>query len=102
MISRDDVIKYLIDKELIDKLSTTFQSQLGVNKADWVQEMWLIILELPEDKLVRLYENKELDWYIISIARNQVTNDKSKFNRLYNDKRITYIDEYPIEEQDED
>lgn len=102
MISRDDVIKYLIDKELIDKLSTTFQSQLGVNKADWVQEMWLIILELPEDKLVRLYENKELDWYIISIARNQVTNDKSKFNRLYNDKRITYIYEYPIEEQDED
>ena len=102
MISRDDVIKYLIDKELIDKLSTTFQSQLGDNKADWVQEMWLIILELPEDKLVRLYENKELDWYIISIARNQVTNDKSKFNRLYNDKRITYIDEYPIEEQDED
>lgn len=102
MISRDDVIKYLIDKELIDKLSTTFQSQLGDNKADWVQEMWLIILELPEDKLVRLYENKEIDWYIISIARNQVTNDKSKFNRLYNDKRITYIDEYPIEEQDED
>jgi hypothetical protein len=74
---------------------------LGTNKEDWKQEMWLIILELPEDKLIRLYENKELDWYILSIARNQVVNDRSTFNRKYNDKRITYIDEYPVE-QDED
>lgn len=101
MISRDDVIQYLMDKELIDKLGNTFQSQLGTNKEDWKQEMWLIILELPEDKLIRLYENKELDWYILSIARNQVVNDRSTFNRKYNDKRITYIDEYPVE-QDED
>lgn len=101
MISRDDVIQYLMDKELIDKLGNTFHSQLGTNKEDWKQEMWLIILELPEDKLIRLYENKELDWYILSIARNQVVNDRSTFNRKYNDKRITYIDEYPVE-QDED
>lgn len=90
-----------MDKELIDKLGNTFHSQLGTNKEDWKQEMWLIILELPEDKLIRLYENKELDWYILSIARNQVVNDRSTFNRKYNDKRITYIDEYPVE-QDED
>lgn len=102
MDRRDEVIQYLLDKQLIDKLATTFCSQLGSNKDDFIQEMWVIILELPTDKLVSLYDNKQLDWYILSIARNQVVNERSTFNRVYNRKINTIpIEEY-ITEQDED
>lgn len=102
MDRRDEVIQYLLDKQLLEKLATTFCSQLGSNKDDFIQEMWVIILELPTDKLVQLYKDKQLDWYVISIARNQVTNDKSTFNRKYNSKIIEYVSEYVEKDIEED
>lgn len=99
---RDEVINYLIDKQLIPKLATTFSSQLGNNKEDFIQEMWVIILEIPTEKLITLYENKQLDWYILSVARNQVVNDKSTFNRKYNSKIIEYVSEYVEKDIEED
>lgn len=101
MTKRDDVINYLYNKQLIPKLGSTFISQLGINREDFEQELWLIILEIPEDKLIELYDKKQLDWYILSVARNQVVNDKSTFNKKYNSKIIEYVYDYPIED-DED
>lgn len=101
-MTKDKVIKYLINKKLVERLGAHYQSYLEDLKEDFQQELWLIILELPEDKLIRLYENKQLDFYLLSIARNQVVNDKSTFNRMYNRKINTIPIEDYITEQDED
>lgn len=85
-LKKDEVIKYLINKKLVERLGAHYQSYLEDLKEDFQQELWLIILELPEDKLIRLYENKQLDFYLLSIARNQITNSNSKFNRKYRDR----------------
>lgn len=96
-MTKDEVIKYVIDKQLIPKLATTFSSLLGGNKDDFIQEMYMILLtEIPDSKLIKLYEDKHLDYYILSIARNQVVNDKSTFNRIYNYNRK--INTIPIED----
>ena len=102
-MTKDEVINYVIDKQLIPKLATTFSSLLGGNKDDFIQEMYMILLtEIPDSKLIKLYEDKHLDFYILSIARNQVVNDKSTFNRMYNRKINTIPIEDYITEQDED
>ena len=85
-MKKDEVIKYLINKKLVERLGAHYQSYLENLKEDFQQELWLIILELPEDKIIRLYEDKQLDFYILSIARNQITNSNSKFNRKYRDR----------------
>lgn len=93
-MTRDEIIKEIIDKEFVEKVCTTFGSILGENKDDFYGEFWLIILdEIPEDKLINLYNNKQLYFYLLSIARNQITNDKSKFNKKYQTK----IDKVDIE-----
>lgn len=101
-MTRDDIIKELIDKEFIEKLCTTFSSMLGENKDDFYGELWLIILEIPEEKLIKLYEEKSLYFYLLSVARNQVVNDRSTFNRMYNKKITTIsIDDYLIDIENE-
>lgn len=101
-MTRDDVINTIINSNLIEKLSNTFVSRLGVNKEDFIQEMYLILLEIPEERLVKLYTEGSLNFYLLSVARNQVVNDKSTFNKKYNSKIIEYVYDYPIEESDDD
>lgn len=103
MATKDEIIQELINKKFIEKLCTTFSGQLGGNKDDFYGEMWMIILtEISEEKLVKLYHDKTLYFYLLSIARNQVVNDKSTFNRMYNRKINTIPIEDYITEQDED
>lgn len=83
-MSREDILKYLLSQKLIEKLASRFYSQLGTNKQDYIQEMYLIICEIPENKLIHLFERGELIYYIISICRNQAVYTKSKFNQMFN------------------
>ena len=94
MTTKEDVITYILSQQLIEKLASRFSSQLGVNKQDYVQEMYLIICEMPEKRLVRLFEKGELVYYIMSICRNQAIYKKSKFNQKYNSpiQQIEFID----------
>lgn len=85
-VSVSEAIKYLMDKKLVQRLGGHYQSYLKDNREDFEEDLWEIILNIPEDKLNTLYQNKQLDFYILSIARNQITNDKSNFNKLYQTK----------------
>ena len=42
------------------------------NVEDYQQEMYLILLETPEDKLIKLYNDKELDNYSQKVELNQL------------------------------
>lgn len=84
MTTKEDVITYILSQQIIEKLASRFSSQLGTNKQDYIQEMYLTILEIPDKKLVRLFEKGDLIYYIISICRNQAIYKKSKFNQTFN------------------
>lgn len=49
---------------------------------DFCQEMYLILLETPEDKLIKLYNDKELDNYFARICINQLVNKNSNLHKL--------------------
>lgn len=48
---------------------------------DYKMEMYLILLEIPEAKLFKLYEAKELDDYFFSICRYQAA-PTSQFHKM--------------------
>ena len=74
----------MLSQKLIEKLASRFSSQLGTNKQDYIQEMYLILCEIPEKRLIDIFEKGELIYYIISICRNQAIYKKSKFNLTFN------------------
>lgn len=53
---------------------------------DYQQEMYLILLETPEDKLIKLYNDKELDNYFARICINQLVNKNSNLHKLLQTK----------------
>lgn len=55
---------------------------------DYQQEMYLILLETPEDKLIKLYNDKELDNYFARICINQLVNKNSNLHKLLQTKLI--------------
>lgn len=79
----DKAIEWLQEEKLIEKLASRFASVLGGDKDDFVQHVWLIVLEMPREKLNDLYDKNQLGFYIISIARNQALGAKSTFNKTY-------------------
>ena len=48
-----------------------------------ISELIISLTSMDEDKLISIYENKELKYYCIAIIRNMVINEKSNFNNHY-------------------
>lgn len=80
-----EIFNYVKGLCLPEKMANKFNSRFKntQDKYDYIQEMYLILLEVPDDKLQGLYERKELPNYFSQICLNQITNHHSKFNKKY-------------------
>lgn len=59
---------------------------------DLAQIIYLILLEYDEEKIVDLWENEQLNFFIVRIAKNQLFGEGWEFKKLkkYNANRRTY------------
>lgn len=100
--TRTKILTDICNSGLVNKIANRYSSYIQeFNLDDFVQTIYLFLCDLPEEKLVELYNNKELDYYIIAIVRNQAINTKSKFNLVYNNQVIEYNSEKVISCKDE-
>lgn len=94
MISREKILIDLYESHIVENLTDRFWSYTAENRDDFVQMIYLQVCEIPEDRLVRLYNEHQLDFYVISIIKNQAQCDYNKFRKLYHDDRVQYIENY--------
>ena len=83
MADYDEIIRYIQSMQVIEKLSSKYLHYLKSDRDDFVQEMYLIILTIPKDKITALFERNELVRYIIQIVKNQLFNHKSNFSKKF-------------------
>lgn len=92
---RNKIIEEIYNKHIPEKiLSKVNKLNSYEDREDYIQEMYLILLEIPKDKLIKLYEKKELADYFSKICINQMTNQKSTTHT----KLQTFIDKSKIED----
>ena len=93
MTDYDEIIRYIQSMQVVEKLSSKYLHYLKSDRDDFVQEMYLIILTIPKDKLTALFERNELVRYIIQIVKNQLFNHKSNFSKKFerNIKKIPFV-----------
>lgn len=97
-MSRDEIITKLVRDGTVDKMCNTFTKSIGrTNMPDFQQEMWLTVLEIPEPKITKLYDDGALEFYILTVIKNQATNPLSKYNKTYNNP--IEITDYDIEQR---
>lgn len=53
------------------------------NKEDLIQEIYMVLLEYDEEKLRTLYDNNQLNFFLVRIVKNQYFSKTSPFHRKY-------------------
>lgn len=66
---------------------------------DFLQEMYMVLLEYNPEKIVEMYEKKQLKFFIVRIIQNQYNSKTSPFYRKYK-KYYKYIDGNYINNED--
>lgn len=59
------------------------QNLLGYNEQDLLQDCYLYLLDLPDDKLRHLMETGEMRWYMASLVCRQYNSSVSPFYNRY-------------------
>lgn len=78
-MTKNDIIIDLNKRKVVERIASSFWSYLQDSKDDFIQHIYLVLLELPEEKLIGMYERKELEYYTYYVARAQATGSKSDF-----------------------
>jgi len=76
----------VIEDIVNDKIVETIITNLGVSprhKQDLVQEIYLILLQYDRKKIVEMYENKQLNFFLTRVIKNQYYSSTSQFYKLY-------------------
>lgn len=95
MCMRNRIIEDIYNEKIIERCTAKYSKKMKGNIEDVVQDIYMMIMEMDEEKLLNLYNKNELTYYVLTICRNQCTNKYSKSNKKYqtNVKKINY-DEY--------
>lgn len=97
MSSSREIVQELIDKGVIEKFVQIKGRGRVSNRniADLIQDLFLYILTMPEEKLIGLYDRGELNFYLLRMVQNQCQGLYSSYNKTYREwdrKRSDLID----------
>lgn len=79
---RNKIVEEIYNSNL---LSTLFKnmSVKGNDFEDLQQEILLILLEYDEEKIIEMYNNNQLKWFIIRLIKNQYFSCNSPYYKKY-------------------
>lgn len=75
---RNEIIEVIINEKWIDKIIKNYKIH-ELYREDYIQEMYLIILTIEEDRLIALYNSNDLYRFLIKICANNYRSRTSKF-----------------------
>jgi hypothetical protein len=80
MVKNEILAQYWTSKEVNEAFDKMHPEEL---RYDLKAEVFLVLCEMNEDKLVGLYERNELKFYIVRIMLNMIKSDRSTFYKNY-------------------
>lgn len=97
------IVEELYRSGLMDELIKKICKKLDANTDDLKQDLYLALLEYNSDKIVELYENKQLKFFLVRMICNQFNSVNSPFYTQYRKFSLgTYdIDEWMRRLEDE-
>lgn len=80
-MSRDEILSEFWQSKSVNE---AFEKMQPVElQADLKAEVFLILCEMEEEKLIGLYERNELKYYMVRIMLNMIKSDRSSFFKNY-------------------
>lgn len=80
-MERNKIIEELwLSKEVNQAFSKMQPEDL---RDDLKSEVFMVLLEMPEDKLIGMYKRNELRFFLVRVMLNMIKSDRSGFYKLY-------------------
>ena len=73
--------EHLVER-IVNKLLSSSKNPFDCSE-DLIQDIYLRLLQKDDDLIVNLYDNGELAYYLLKIARNQLLSVNSKYYYTY-------------------
>lgn len=80
---KNDILTKIFNDIEYDQLIDNIVKNEDINKDDLKQELFLSLLEKPDDLIIELYEDNRMKFYITRIIINQVYSKQSKYYYQY-------------------
>lgn len=82
MKTRQDILTEVFNSQCVQKIGYKFNNLTKNDVDDYIGYCLQAICEIPEDKLLKLYNTNQLYFYVVSVCKNQLFNKKSEYNKL--------------------
>ena len=80
-MSKNDAITSIANSKSLKAMAYKFVG--SSNYEDLFQDMLLRLLNMPDERIIELQENKQLERYAYGIMTNEAFNPNNKFRKLY-------------------
>lgn len=97
MVKNEILEQYWDLKEVNDAFAKMQPEEL---QYDLKAEVFLVLCEMNEEKLVGLFERNELKFYIVRIMLNMIKSDRSTFYKNYRNYSEFVDQDYPCDDND--
>lgn len=74
MLSKNEIVEQLAKNKEVEKIVKKFYTE---NKDDLVQYIYLSLLQMDDNRIINLYEENRLKYYIVGVIKHQVMSKTS-------------------------
>lgn len=101
-MTASQIVEELYNTNLLTELCENI-GVLPKDMDDFKQEIYLILLEYNQDKIIELYNKKQLKFFIVRIIQNQYHSKNSPFYMKYKrySQKASELTQHIIKEQEE-
>ena len=82
-MTRDQIITEVYNSDMIKNISNVYRSILGNYRKDFISYMYELLCNIPEEKLIQLYNDQQLNYYLYYIGKAQSNNKNSDFWKIH-------------------
>lgn len=90
-LSKYDIIEILAKQKKVEKFIQNTAKTSAPELDDLAQDIYVILLQMEEEKLVNLFNNNELDFWIARVILNQYFSNTSPFYTKY--RKFSHLSE---------
>jgi hypothetical protein len=96
---RDKILTDLFKSDFMENLLTTITSNHPL-KGELKSELFLILCEMPVEKIESAYNNKWLNYLCVSIVKRQYHSSTSKFHKLFRKQKWSELPDIVEQQSD--
>jgi hypothetical protein len=89
LTTKQDVVDHILKDKFYEDVLLKYLSNKN-ERNEFRQELWLILLEMPEHKLIGYYNQKCLKYVYIGIINNQIKSSTSPWHKKFRNRVLEY------------